>query len=62
MFKPSLNIVEISHRFDNNNNNNTKALYASAEYRKLELLGCLQVQNEVALHQFTFAYRRVNYQ
>lgn len=57
MFKPSLNIVEIRHRFDNNNN--TKA---SAEYRQLELLGCLQVQNEVALHQFTFAYRQVNYQ
>ena len=38
MFKPSLNIVEISHRFDNNNNN-TKALYASAEYRQLRVVG-----------------------
>lgn len=34
MFKPSLNIVEIRHRFDNNNN--TKA---SAEYRQLRVVG-----------------------
>lgn len=24
--------------------------------------GCLRVQNEVALHQFMFAYRQVNYE
>lgn len=56
MLKPYLNIVEISHGF---NNNNTKAprayIYTGSE-------GCLQVQNEVALHQFMFAYRQVNYE
>lgn len=59
MLKPDLNIVEISHRF---NNKNTKAPHASVEYWQLEMLGCLQLQNEVALLQFTFAYKLVNYE